>query len=52
MGHATSILEEQTRLDAADLIVIGKHGLSALDERLLGSITLNLLHHADRKSVV
>ncbi len=30
----------------ADLLVIGRHGRSALEERLLGSVALNLLHHA------
>ncbi len=45
-GHAASILNEQAGLGATDLIAIGKHGGSAFDERLLGSITLNVMHHA------
>lgn len=45
-GYAAAILLDETKRAAADLLVIGKHGASALDERLLGSVTLNLLHHA------
>lgn len=29
-----------------DLLVVGKHGGSGLEERLLGSVTQNVLHHA------
>lgn len=45
-GHAASILKEQAGLSATDLIAIGKHGGTAFDERLLGSVTLNVMHHA------
>jgi len=46
LGHAASVLLEETGLCDADLIVVGKYGASALDERLLGSVTLNVLHHS------
>lgn len=42
---ATVLLDEAMRADA-ELLVIGKHGMSALEERLIGSVTLNVLHHA------
>jgi nucleotide-binding universal stress UspA family protein len=45
-GHPASVLVEECEKLAADLLVVGKHGASALDERLLGSVTLNVLHHA------
>ncbi len=44
LGHAASVLLEEAR--TVDLLVVGKHGASALDEQLLGSVTLNVLHHA------
>lgn len=45
-GYAAAVLLEETQALDADLLVIGKHGASALDERVMGSITLNLMHHA------
>lgn len=44
---ATGMLEQAERI-GADLIVIGKHGGNAVEERLLGSVTRNLLYHAGR----
>ena len=40
------ILEKEQEL-GADLIVIGKHGQSALEEMLLGSVTKHLLAYSD-----
>lgn len=45
-GFAAAVLLDELARSNADLLVLGKHGASALDERLLGSVTLNLLHHA------
>lgn len=45
-GHAAGALLEEAA--DADLLVVGRHGHSALDERLLGSVALNVLHHAPR----
>lgn len=46
-GPATQrILEKEQEL-GADLIVIGKHGQSALEEMLLGSVTKHLLAYSD-----
>lgn len=45
-GYAPAVLLDEAMRSDADLLVIGKHGATALDERLLGSVTLNLLHHA------
>lgn len=45
-GYATSLLMEELQASGADLLVLGRHGASVLDERLLGSVTLNLIHHA------
>ena len=46
-GSPAAVVFEQVRARGSDLIVIGKHGGSALDERLLGSVTQNILYHAD-----
>ncbi|MBK8121761.1 MAG: universal stress protein [Sulfuritalea sp.] len=45
-GHPASALLELSERLAADLIVIGKHGGTAIEERLLGSVTQNVLYHA------
>lgn len=45
-GYAAGVLLEEAAHTGADLLVVGRHGRSALDERLLGSVALNLLHHA------
>ena len=39
-------LMDEIQTSGFDLLVVGRHGVSVLDERLLGSVTLNLLHHA------
>jgi len=44
-GHPTSVLFKLAERHAADLIVIGKHGGSEIEERLLGSVTQNVLYH-------
>jgi nucleotide-binding universal stress UspA family protein len=43
----TAALLEQSEKVRSDLIVIGKHGGTVLDERLLGSVTQNVLYHAN-----
>lgn len=45
-GPAAAVLLEHAMQMHADLIVIGKHGGTALEERLLGSVTQNVLYHA------
>lgn len=45
-GYPATVLLEEASAQSADLLVIGKHGAGAMEERLLGSVTLNLLHHA------
>ena len=45
-GYPAPVLVEESQRLGADLLVVGKHGASVLDERLLGSVTLNVLHHA------
>lgn len=45
-GHPASVLFDLSERHAADLIVIGKHGGTAIEERLLGSVTQNVLYHA------
>lgn len=42
-GDPTSRITDQERAQAADLIVIGKHGESMLEELLLGSVTKYVL---------
>ncbi len=44
---ATAIREQAERI-GADLIVLGKHGGSVVEERLLGSVTRNVLYDAGR----
>lgn len=46
-GYPASVIFEQSQTMKADLIVIGKHGDGMLDELLLGSVTQNVLYHAD-----
>lgn len=46
-GYATTVLLREIERSGAELLVIGKHGGTMLDERLLGSITQNLLYRAD-----
>ncbi|OGT15008.1 MAG: hypothetical protein A3J49_11335 [Gallionellales bacterium RIFCSPHIGHO2_02_FULL_57_16] len=45
-GYPASVLFEQAQGMGADLIAIGKHGGGAFEERLLGSVTQNVLYHA------
>ncbi len=45
-GYPASVLMEELQQSPCDLLVLGRHGQSVLDEQLLGSVTLNLLHHA------
>lgn len=43
-GYPASVLFEQAQ--EVDLIVIGKHGGGPFEEKLLGSVTQNVLYHA------
>lgn len=45
-GHPSAVLLDELRRASCDLLVLGRHGQSVLDEQLLGSVTLNLLYHA------
>ncbi len=44
---ASAILEQAAAIDA-DLLAVGRHGGSVAEERLLGSVTQNILYHAHR----
>lgn len=46
LGQPAAVLCEMGERLAADLIVVGKHGGSAIEERLIGSVTQNVLYHA------
>jgi nucleotide-binding universal stress UspA family protein len=45
-GYPAVVLLRQIERTGADLLVIGKHGGTSLDERLLGSVTHNVLYQA------
>ncbi len=45
-GSPASVIFDQAEARGSDLVVIGKHGGSPFDERLLGSVTQNILYHA------
>lgn len=45
-GHAPTKLPEMTQNMNPDLIIVGKHGRSRVEELLLGSITLHMLSQA------
>lgn len=45
-GYPAAALIQEAERARADLIVIGKHGGTVLDERLLGSVTHNVLYGA------
>jgi nucleotide-binding universal stress UspA family protein len=45
-GSPASVLVEAAAGAKAELLAIGRHGGSALDERLMGSVTDNVLHYA------
>jgi nucleotide-binding universal stress UspA family protein len=46
-GSPASVVFEQVRARGSDLIVIGKHGGKYGEELLLGSVTQNILYHAE-----
>lgn len=45
-GHPVTVILEETQRNPPDILVLGKHRGSALEERLLGSVTQNLLYRA------
>lgn len=45
-GQPAAVVVREAQRLGADLIVIGKRGGAALEERLLGSVTQNVLHQA------
>ncbi|MFN4326200.1 MAG: universal stress protein [Azonexus sp.] len=45
-GYPAVVLPREIERSGGDLLVIGKHGGTMLDERLLGSVTQNLLYRA------
>ena len=47
-GHAARTILDQAQALRADLIVMGKRGMSELDELLLGSVTKHVLFEIDR----
>lgn len=46
LGYAPSALEQAEKRIGADLVVLGKHGKSNLEELLLGSVTVHTLQSA------
>lgn len=46
-GSPESVMFDQARARGTDLIVIGKYSGRNTDERLLGSVTQNILYHAE-----
>lgn len=46
-GAPAEVVLDQAQAGACDLIAIGKHGGEYIDELLLGSVTQNILYHAD-----
>lgn len=46
-GAPAEVVLRQSRSGKNDLIVIGKHGGRFIEELLLGSVTQNILYHAD-----
>lgn len=47
-GDPSQRIIEEARMLQADLVVMGKHGRSELDQLFLGSVTENVLHQTDR----
>lgn len=45
-GYPPAVLFEEATERAADLIVVGRHGGGRIEERLLGSVTQNVLYQA------
>jgi nucleotide-binding universal stress UspA family protein len=46
-GSPEAVIFDQVSARGSDLIVIGKHSGREVEERLLGSVTQNILYHAD-----
>ncbi len=46
-GYPASVILEQAKGMEADLITMGRHSGGALEEKLLGSVTQNILYHAE-----
>jgi nucleotide-binding universal stress UspA family protein len=46
-GAASTVIREQIETLDSDLVVIGKHGKSGLEDLLLGSVTKQVLQYAD-----
>lgn len=44
-GHAEEMILRIADLEGADMIVLGRRGLNALKEFLLGSVSYNVSHH-------
>ncbi|HEX6282490.1 MAG TPA: universal stress protein [Nitrososphaera sp.] len=44
-GHAAEMILRIADLEGADMIVLGRRGLNALKEFLLGSVSYNVSHH-------
>lgn len=47
-GHTAQVILDQAQALRSDLIVMGKRGMSELDELLLGSVTKHVLFETDR----
>lgn len=46
-GYPATVVLEQAHALQADLLAVGKHSGGSVEARLLGSVTQNLLYHAD-----
>lgn len=45
-GYPAEVVLDQSRVLAANVVVLGRHGGSAVEEHLFGSVTQNVLYHA------